>query len=195
MKTLAYDCGNPVQYVCGHLPAVLFYLLDRHALLAMTMGSKCVFLNSLTTPGCAHPSNGGELGTYRRGEKFPSAEGWHEVPGWSLWSLCPTPSCFACPPPWNHPRKLCLRGARWAVGIICPLHSNKKRGPAPFFLNTVCVYPTAVSQQSRGHAFVAAQGVYDTACLGRVQINNAYFVHVAFLDDDGVAIFHHTGRQ
>ena len=59
----------------GDTPAVLFYLLDRHALLAMTMGSKCGFLNSLTTPGCAHPSNGGELGTYRRGEKFPSAEG------------------------------------------------------------------------------------------------------------------------
>ena len=40
LKTLSYDCGNPVQYVCGHSPAVLFYLLDRHALLAMTMGSK-----------------------------------------------------------------------------------------------------------------------------------------------------------
>ena len=99
------------------------------------------------------------------------------------------------PPPWNHPRKLCLRGARWAVGITCTLHSNKKRGPAPFFLNTVCVYPTTVSQQSWCHAFVAAQGVYDTTCLGRVQIHNAYFVHVTFLDDDGVAIFHHTGRQ
>ena len=36
MKTLAYDCGNPVQYVCGRPPAVLFYLLDRHASLAMT---------------------------------------------------------------------------------------------------------------------------------------------------------------
>ena len=34
----------------GDTPAVLFYLLDRHALLAMTNGSKCVFLNSLTTP-------------------------------------------------------------------------------------------------------------------------------------------------
>ena len=45
----------------GDTPAVLFYLLDRHALLAMTMGSKCVFLNSLTTPGCAHPSAEGNL--------------------------------------------------------------------------------------------------------------------------------------
>ena len=50
LETLAYDCGNPVQYVCGHSPAVLLYLLDRHASLAMTMESKCVFLNSLTTP-------------------------------------------------------------------------------------------------------------------------------------------------
>ena len=41
LKTLAYDCGNPVQYVCGHSPAVLFYLLDRHASLAMTKGTKC----------------------------------------------------------------------------------------------------------------------------------------------------------
>ena len=38
-------------------------------------GSKCVFLNSLTTPGCAHPSNGGELATYRRGLKFPLRRG------------------------------------------------------------------------------------------------------------------------
>ena len=30
LKTLSYDCGNPVQYVCGQTPAVLFYLLDRH---------------------------------------------------------------------------------------------------------------------------------------------------------------------
>ena len=62
LKTLSYDCGNPVQYVCGRNARSAFYLLDRHALLAMTMESKCIFLNSLTTPGCAHPSNGGELG-------------------------------------------------------------------------------------------------------------------------------------
>ena len=42
MKTLSYDCGNPVQYVCGQTPAVLFYLLDRHAPLAMTKGTKCL---------------------------------------------------------------------------------------------------------------------------------------------------------
>ncbi len=30
LKTLSYDCGNPVQYVCGRMPAVLFYSLDRH---------------------------------------------------------------------------------------------------------------------------------------------------------------------
>ena len=33
----------------GGTPAVLFYLLDRHALLAMTMVSKHIFLISLTT--------------------------------------------------------------------------------------------------------------------------------------------------
>ena len=50
METLAYDCGNPVQYVCGRYARSTFYLLYRHALLAMTMGTKCVFLKSLTTP-------------------------------------------------------------------------------------------------------------------------------------------------
>ena len=49
LKTLSYDCGNPVQYVCGHSPAVLFYLLDRHAPLAMTKGSKYPIPQSLTT--------------------------------------------------------------------------------------------------------------------------------------------------
>ena len=100
MKTLAYDCGNPVQYACGHSPAVLFYLLDRHAPLAMTKGTKWIIPYSLTTPGFAHPSNGGELGAFPPRpappcgriwlltlvpprNKFPSAEGWHEVPGWS----------------------------------------------------------------------------------------------------------------
>ncbi len=38
LETLAYDCGNPGQYVCGRSPAALFYLLDRHASLAMTRG-------------------------------------------------------------------------------------------------------------------------------------------------------------
>ena len=77
LKTLAYDCGNPVQYVCGRYARSTFYLLDRHALLAMTKGKR-VFLTSLTPP--------------RRAKRDT-------------------------PPPWNHPRKLCLRGARWAVGI------------------------------------------------------------------------------
>ena len=75
LETLAYDCGNPVQYVCGRMPAVLFYLLDRHALLAMTRGSKCVFLNSLTTPALrATPP---QRGTYSATErtKFPSIGG------------------------------------------------------------------------------------------------------------------------
>ena len=83
MKTLSYDCGNPVQYVCGQTPAVLFYSLDRHAPLAMTKGTKWLIPQSLTTPGLtthathragpgvAHPSNGGELGTFPSRSKFP----------------------------------------------------------------------------------------------------------------------------
>ena len=85
METLAYDCGNPVQYVCGRMPAVLFYLLDRHALLAMTMGSKCGFLGSLTTPPYGHPSNGGELVPRRDEGQVPLCGGVAAMPaGWSL---------------------------------------------------------------------------------------------------------------
>ena len=47
------------MWSAGDTPAVLFYLLDRHALLAITMGTKCVFFKSLTTPGCAPPNGGG----------------------------------------------------------------------------------------------------------------------------------------
>ena len=165
----------------GGTPAVLFYLLDRHALLAMTMGSKCVFLNSLTTPPRAPLQWRGTWYVPSRA-KVPLCGGVARSTGVVIVVIVPHPVVQSMPPP-------------KAVGITCTLHSNKKRGGAPFFLNTVCVYPTTISQQSRGHAFVAAQGVYDTACLGRVQIHNTYFVHVAFLDDDGVAIFHHTGRQ
>ena len=84
MKTLAYDCGNPVQYVCGHSPAVLFYLLDRHAPLAMTKGTKWIIPYSLTTPPqpptkiafswgpvLGHPSNGGELSMFPSRSKLP----------------------------------------------------------------------------------------------------------------------------
>ncbi len=82
LKTLAYDCGNPVQYVCGRMPAVLFNLLDRHAPLAMTKVSKWLIPHSLSTPSqpptrhvargpvSRHPSNGGELSPYRCGTKF-----------------------------------------------------------------------------------------------------------------------------
>ena len=34
----------------GVRPQCFFYLLDRHALLAMTIGTKCVFLNALPPP-------------------------------------------------------------------------------------------------------------------------------------------------
>ena len=76
LKTLSYDCGNPV-IICLRAFArsafLLFYLLDRHAPLAMTKGTKCLILHSLTTPSqpptrhvargpvSCHPSNGGEL--------------------------------------------------------------------------------------------------------------------------------------
>ena len=74
MKTLAYDCGNPVQYVCGHSPAVLFYLLDRHALLAMTMGSKGIISHSLTNPPPVVQSTtgGGDIlsPTHARGQQL-----------------------------------------------------------------------------------------------------------------------------
>ena len=148
LKTLAYDCGNPVQYVCGHSPAVLFfYLLDRHALLAMTMGSKWIITHSLTTPGCAHPSNGGEPGTYRRGIKFPSAEGWrlcrrggHCAPPPVV--LCTTPPARGGghfrPPQFVSNCTLATHcagpGGRWALFALYTLHSNKKRGGAPFFI-------------------------------------------------------------
>ena len=61
--------------VCGRSPAVLFYLLDRHALLAMTMGSKWIISNSLTTLGCAHPSNRGELAARRDEGQVPLCGG------------------------------------------------------------------------------------------------------------------------
>ncbi len=164
----------------GGTPAVLFLFTGSPRFARDDKGDEVdnYALSNHPAP-LGHPSNGGELILRRDEGQVPLCGGVPAMPaGWSLYP----PLCKACPPP-------------EAVGITCTLHSNKKRGGAPFFLNTVCVYPTTVSQQSRGHAFVAAQGVYDTACLCRVQIHNAYFVHVAFLDDDGVAIFHHTGRQ
>ena len=79
--------------------------MSADALLAMTMGSKCVFLNSLTTPGCAHPSNGGELGMYHRGPKFPSVEGWralrdgvvYSIAHASVYSYVPVASVYDTP--------------------------------------------------------------------------------------------------
>ena len=71
----------------GHSGVVLFgHMFSCHcyALLVMTRGSKGIITHSLTTPGCAHPSNGGELATYRRGLKFPSAEGCPNGAGWFI---------------------------------------------------------------------------------------------------------------
>ena len=81
----------------------------------MTMGSKRVFLGSLTTPTLrvTPPMEGNFIP--RRDES--------QVP------LCGGVARFArrgghCtpPPPWNHPRKLCLRGAQyggWHFGVDC----------------------------------------------------------------------------
>ena len=49
----------------GIRPQCFFYLLDRHAPLAMTKGTKWITPHSLTTPAASrHPSNGGELSTF-----------------------------------------------------------------------------------------------------------------------------------
>ena len=86
MKTLAYDCGNPVL-IClrAFARSAFFYLLDRHASLAMTKGIKWLIPQSLTTPGLtthathragpgvAHSSNGGELGAFPSWGKLPFA--------------------------------------------------------------------------------------------------------------------------
>ena len=97
LEPLSYDGGNPVQYACGHSPAVLFYLLDRHAPLAMTKGTKWTIPQSLTTPAASRPPPPMERNLIRshRGIKSPFttdgattpvpsqnkvphlAEGWH----------------------------------------------------------------------------------------------------------------------
>ena len=120
MKTLSYDCGNPVQYVCGHSPAVLFYLLDRHALLAMTMGSKGIFLKSLTTPPRwgTPPMEGNWLRTVA-GQSSPLRRGGRS-PGWSLY---PTPrrALHDTPPALEPPTQtMFARGpvVRWAFCLV-----------------------------------------------------------------------------
>ena len=46
---------------------------------------------------------------YRRRAKFPSAEGWRALRDGVV---------IVPPPPWNHPRKLCLRGAQYGGGDL-----------------------------------------------------------------------------
>ena len=56
----------------GIRPQCFFYLLDRHAPLAMTKGTKWIIPQSLTTPAASHhPSNGGELGSSHCGVSYP----------------------------------------------------------------------------------------------------------------------------
>ena len=73
MKTLSYDCGNPgYNMSAGGCPQCFFYLLDRHASLAMTKGTKRLIPQSLTTPAASrHPSNGGELSMFPSRSKLP----------------------------------------------------------------------------------------------------------------------------
>ena len=73
LKTLSYDCGNPVV-ICLRANARSAFLFTGsprsfHSL-AMTKGTKWLILQSLTTPGFAHPSNGGELSPQRERNKF-----------------------------------------------------------------------------------------------------------------------------
>ena len=49
LKTLSYDCGNPVIICLRASARSAFYLLDRHAPLAMTKGSKHTIPRSLIT--------------------------------------------------------------------------------------------------------------------------------------------------
>ena len=64
LKTLSCDCGNP-GIICLRAFCPQCFLL-----LAMTRGSKWIISHSLTTPGYAHPSNGGELVPRRDEGKF-----------------------------------------------------------------------------------------------------------------------------
>ena len=79
LKTLAYDCGNPVL-ICLRAfarSAFLFTGSPRsfHSL-AMTKGTKWIIPHSLTTPSASrHPSNGGELGTFPPRNKVPLCGG------------------------------------------------------------------------------------------------------------------------
>ena len=76
LKTLSYDCGNPV-IICLRANARSAFLFTGSPRSARDdKGTKWIIPQSLTTPAASrHPSNGGELGSSRRGTKFPSAEG------------------------------------------------------------------------------------------------------------------------
>ena len=134
MKTLAYDCGNPGQYVCGRYArsAFLFtgsprfardeseYVKTSNAKFEQLRGypqasaegirvyevkrsadrintrirtgrnapERHTHESRVTHPGTTcHPSNGGELGTYHCGIKFPSAEGWRALRDGVVYSI------------------------------------------------------------------------------------------------------------
>ena len=61
LKTLSYDCGNPV-IICLRANARSAFLFTGSPRSARDdKGTKWIIPQSLTTPGFAHPSNGGEL--------------------------------------------------------------------------------------------------------------------------------------
>ena len=97
LKTLAYDCGNPVQYVCGHSPAVLFYLLRlwQSSAICLRAFARSAFLFT-GSPRFARDDNGDKV-------RFLGLS--------------------------DHPHM-----ERWALFALFTLHSNKKRGGAPFFI-------------------------------------------------------------
>ena len=149
----------------GDTPAVLFYLLDRYALLAMTMGTKCVFLNSLTAPSTTStPLRRGELGLrpvaelgplHWRGGRIPGPArpvAWVVSPG-GHYTPPPDGLTTVTPPPWNHPRKLCLRGARCGGG-----HFRTRR----FVFYSIA--------QGCSNSYVPVASVYDTP-------TGAYIIH------------------
>ena len=112
----------------GDTPAVLFYLLDRHALLAMTMESKCIFLNSLTTPPCGHPSNGGELIPRRDESQVPLCGGVARSAGVVIVPHPPVVLCTTPPRPEPPTQTMFARGpvggGHYLHSILCTLIKN-----------------------------------------------------------------------
>ena len=106
LKTLSYDCGNPGQYVCGRMPAVLFLFTGSPRFARDDNGSKCVFLGlsdhpvDLSPTKIAfsrgpirrHPSAEGNFAPQRYVASSPLRRGGRS-PGWSLYPHPPVVLC------------------------------------------------------------------------------------------------------